>query len=62
VQLEATPDPGYEFSSWRNAEINMYTEENPYTFTMPDRNVTIEASFLLLSGWDNIKWDYNDWQ
>ena len=47
IELTATPDAGYQFSSWtvKNASTNddITVEEN--MFEMPDANVTVSATF-----------------
>lgn len=46
VQVEATPSTGYLFSNWSEAGVVLST--NPtYNFSMPSRNLTLTASFVL---------------
>ena len=47
ITLTATPNAGYVFSSWqvKDADGNDVTVGNDNTFTMPDSNVTVTATF-----------------
>lgn len=61
VTLTATPLSGYTFDSWYITDRNTITldSSNPYTFTMPDHEISIEASFKInttspVKKWKNI--------
>ena len=61
VSLTATPLSGYTFDSWVITDRNVITfdSSNPYTFTMPDHEISIEASFKIISNtvvkrWKNV--------
>ena len=44
VTLTATPDAGYVFKAWQIIPETVMIKENN-TFTMPDENVTVTATF-----------------
>jgi uncharacterized repeat protein (TIGR02543 family) len=44
VTLEATPSEGYEFFNWR-IDGFIVSNDNPYTFTMPEEDIVIAAHF-----------------
>ncbi len=44
VTATATPNPGYQFSSWKNAQGNVVSTANPYPFTV-NANLTLVANF-----------------
>ena len=61
VSLTATPLSGFTFTGWTITSGNVITENsnNPYTFTMPENDLTIEANFKLISNtvvkrWKNV--------
>lgn len=48
ITITATPDIGYTFTDWQitpTGENPQVVIENPYTFTMPAKNVTITPNF-----------------
>lgn len=47
VTLTASPNEDYSFSSWSTSDVNIsgHENENPLTFTMPNKAVSITASF-----------------
>ncbi|MBQ7268850.1 MAG: bacterial Ig-like domain-containing protein [Bacteroidales bacterium] len=59
VTITADPDTGYEFVSWSvTGATPASTTENPTTFTMPDDDVTVTATFAKLPTW--VKTDLAD--
>lgn len=47
VTLTASPNEDYSFSSWSTSDVNIsgHENENPLTFTMPNKAVSITANF-----------------
>lgn len=46
VTLTATPDEGYVFGSWTVRSGDLKLSGNPVTFTMPAKEVSVEAEFV----------------
>ena len=46
VTLAAAAAAGYEFYNWCDGEGTEVSKSNPYTFTMPNRNVELVANFF----------------
>ena len=57
IQLSATAQPGYRFAGWRVLEGNV-TITADGSFTMPQQNVTVLATFTLRSGGSSSSRDY----
>ena len=45
VTLTATPNEGYSFVSWTNAQNETVSTQPEYSFTMPAENITLTANF-----------------
>ena len=48
VTITATPAKGYKFVEWQSSTGTTVSDANPYTFTMPARNVSYRAVFEAL--------------
>lgn len=46
VTLTATPSVNYQFSNWTDVDGNVLSEDNPYTFSMPDEDMMVFANFV----------------
>ena len=46
VDLEATAGAGYEFYSWSDGDGEKISRSNPYTLTMPNRDLELTANFF----------------
>ncbi|HOD55580.1 MAG TPA: hypothetical protein PKJ08_13710, partial [Candidatus Cloacimonadota bacterium] len=45
VTISAEPNPGWQFEYWTDIYQNIWAYDNPYTFTMPDNYVELNAHF-----------------
>ena len=48
--LSASPNPGYLFINWTDEEGEIVSEEQDFSFLMPDSSVTLTSNFLFLYG------------
>ncbi len=49
ITLTATANPGYKFTGFTSGDVKIYTNGNEGIFTMPNKNVTVAATFEAIS-------------
>ena len=54
VTVRATPKENYGFEGWYDEQGQLVTTDNPYVFTMPEHDVTLNARFV-----DNLVYQYD---
>jgi hypothetical protein len=49
VTISASPNTGFAFVNWTSPDETVVSEDNPYTFNMPDNDYTLIANFIDVS-------------